>query len=108
MNLDTLENRRVRFDLTLMYKIYNNILDIDFKQHFKNNIAMKNYGLRGHNFKISCANRSKSTSKYRFFCERIVPLWNALPTHLVESPTLEKFKKQLNELDVSVLYTSRL
>ena len=85
MKLDTLEIRRTRFDLLYMYKIFNNIVDIDFNTFFHNNIAIQRYNLRGHNLKLQQPKFSGSTIRNNFFCERIIPLWNSLPNEIVES-----------------------
>ena len=106
MHLDTLEIRRVRFDLILMYKIYHNIIDIDFNSHFKLNIANKNYSLRGHNFKLQ---RNKySTARNRYFCERVIPTWNKLPVDVVEALNVEEFKTKLTKFDLNKIYTSKI
>ena len=67
MKLDTLEKRRVRFDLIFMFKIYNKIVDVDFEDHFKMNVAMQNYNLRGHNLKLEQEKFSGSTIRNTFF-----------------------------------------
>ena len=108
MKLDTLESRRVRFDLIFMYKIYNKIIDIDFDEHFKRNLAKKNYNLRGHNLKLERDKFSGSTIRNTFFSERVIPIWNALPKTIAESPNIYKFKIELDKFNINNIYTSKI
>ena len=108
MKLDTLESRRVRFDLIFMYKIYNKIIDIDFNEHFKRNLAMQSYNLRGHNLKLEQDKYSGSTIRNMFFSERIIPIWNALPKTIAESPDIYKFKLKLDKFNINTIYTSKI
>ena len=108
MKLDTLEKRRVRFDLIFMFKIYNKIVDVDFEDHFKMNVAMQNYNLRGHNLKLEQEKFSGSTIRNTFFSERIIPTWNALPKNIAESPDIYSFKTELDKFNFNKIYTSKL
>ena len=108
MNLESLESRRVRFDLIFMYKILNNIVDVSFDEHFKKNLAIQNYNLRGHKSKLERFKHSGSSIRNRFFCKRVVPVWNALPTSIVESPNIINFKKQLDNFDLTTIYASKI
>ena len=108
MKLDTLEMRRVRFDLIYFFKIFHKIVDIDFNKHFKSNIAMQNYSLRGHKFKLEHGKFSGSNFRNRFFCQRIIPLWNTLPNYIVESSNLDNFKDNLAKFNLEKIYTSKL
>lgn len=47
MNLETLEIRRVRFDLIFLYKIFHNMIDIDFGKYFALNTAKKKIWHKG-------------------------------------------------------------
>ena len=108
MKLDTLEIRRVRFDLLFMYKIVKNIVDIDFNEYFKSNLAIQKYNLRGHNFKLQQPKYSGSTIRNSFFCERIIPIWNALPQEIVESPSVNIFKTKLLKFNINKIYASKI
>ena len=108
LNLDTLEIRRVKFDLIIMYKIYHNIIDINYTDLFLDDIASTNYNLRGHKNKIQPQKYSGSTIRHSFFCNRIINLWNKLPEHIINSITLQNFKTRLNQFKITDIYTSKL
>ena len=67
LKLDSLEIRGVKFDLILMYKIFHNIVDLDFDEYFSNNSINQKYNLRGHNYKIKLEKYSGSTVRNNFF-----------------------------------------
>jgi len=55
---------------------------------------------RGHDFKLSKQTCSVDATKY-YFTNRVVNVWNSLPSHVVSSPTLSNFKSRLGEHDFS-------
>ena len=91
-----------------MYKIFHNIVDLDFDEYFTNNSINQTYNLRRHNNQIKLEKYSGSTVRNNFFCDRIKPLWNQLPHDLAESPSLSIFKLKLDKFDISKIYTSKL
>ena len=108
MKLDSLETRRVRIDLLYMFKFFYNIVDINFSEHFKLHYANQIYNLRGHSVKLQLPQYSGSTIRNRFFCERVVPVWNALPKHIVESQNLDIFKSRLLQFDITKIYANKI
>ena len=108
MQLDTLELRRIRFDLIYIYKIFNNIVDIEFNKFFKNNIALQKYNLRGHRLKLQQPKFSGSIIRQNFFTERVIPIWNLLPEDIVKSSNIDILKTKLSKFDLQKIYTSKI
>jgi len=54
---------------------------------------------RGHKYKLYKHQSNVNASKY-FFCNRIYDTWNALPHTVVEAPSLNTFKRLLNNVAV--------
>ena len=52
LNLESLESRRIKNDLILMYKIVNNLVDMDFSNFFQFN-SLGGHNLRRHSFHIT-------------------------------------------------------
>ena len=96
LNFNTLEERRIKFDIIFLFKIINNLVDISFSELF----TFNNRQTRGHNQKINCQFSRTNCRKY-FFANRVVNIWNGLPENVVNKDTLQSFKKHLNEIDFS-------
>ena len=92
LNWDTLEARRSKSQVTMMFKIINGLVDIlaaDF-------ITPASTRTRSHHGKkLRQYATSTDTLKYSFFpCT--IPLWNSLPATLAEAPNLVSFKRELS------------
>ena len=101
LNLLTLEHRRLIADLVMCFNIIkdnNCLLTEDF---FKIN---PNQNLRGHSLKLSFPVANLNVRKF-FFSNRIISIWNSLPSNLVLSPSPTSFKRQLAKLDLSKFLT---
>ncbi len=91
LNLFSLERRRLRGDLILAY-IFHGRLDFPHAEFFK---APAERNLRGHDFKT----RHRSFRLMRrkaAFSVRLPGLWNNLPSHIVNAPSLGAFKRSLD------------
>ena len=108
LDIDSLEQRRIKYDLINLFKIYYKIIDVEFDDLFIKNSSVSNYNTRGHNHKIFLPRYSGSTTRHNFYCNRIIPIWNKLPQHIVNSVNLPQFKSNLNKFDISKLYTSKI
>jgi len=51
---------------------------------------------RGHSFKLR-GDRYRTDVRGRFFTQRVVRVWNALPATVVDSPTFRAFKWSLDK-----------
>ena len=97
LNLESLQSRRIKNDLILLYKIINHLIDIDFT-HFFNLHSLGGHNLRRHDVHITRSAPSKSLCRENFFANRVIPYWNSLSNQVVTSPTLAVFKQRLGTL----------
>ena len=101
LNMDSLELRRIRNDLTMLYKIVYGLVDLQLDElaHF---VANK-YTMRGNSMKLKSKLLGKSNlSRYQYI-NRVIPWWNNLPEHIVLSKTLQTFKHNLIKHDLTNL-----
>ena len=96
LQLKSLEERRIIFDLILVFKIILGLVDLDFETFF----AFNTNATRGHNFKLKVQYSRKNYRKY-FFSNRVVTIWNELPNEIVLKNSLNAFKKGINTLNLS-------
>ena len=108
LRLETLESRRIKIDLTILYKILHNLIDVDFKDFFCLSSSKVAYNLRGHSLKLQDPGYSGSPIRENFFSHRIIQYWNKLPDTVVNSPNLQTFKLRLKQFDIYKIYTSKL
>ena len=97
LNLKSLEHRRLAIDLVMLYKILNNLVDIDSEQLFT--FKESRYDLRGNSLTLNKPKTATNTA-FNFFTSRVVRLWNALPDEIVTSRSVYAFKRQVNNLDL--------
>ncbi len=89
LNLPSLKGRRLRGDLIELYKINNNLVDIDFNELFTVNKYDKTRNKEG---KIFLQHYNTNIRKYSF-TNRASPHWNALPYSVKFATNLNTFKK---------------
>ena len=87
LELTTLKDRRLRGDLIQMFKIMNKMDKCDRYNRFK--IILNQ--VRGHCFKYF---KEITRQPYRenFFYNRVVNIWNQLPSEIVEATSVNSFK----------------
>lgn len=89
--LPTFEARRLRGDLIITFRIlkygYGDL------QHLF--ILDDHSRLRGHSLKVKKEPFS-SIKRQHFLCNRIFSIWNSLPTEIINSPSINVFKNQLD------------
>ena len=90
LGLQSLECRRIIFDLILVYKIIHGLIKLNFHDFFQFN----QNNTRGHNFKL-CVEYSRLNSRKFFFTNRVIKIWNDLESHEVNSTSLIMFKRKM-------------
>ena len=99
LQLPTLEFRRTRQELILMYNYINQNVLLDPSTHCKlcaNNQSMLEpitSGTRGHPYRFMI--QRHPTNRKRFLTARILPLWNRLHSDTVTATSLNSFKSRL-------------
>ena len=98
LNLQSLELRRLIFDLVEIYKMLFCTSNIVFSDFF----SLKNFNGRGHSYQIEKP-MVKRDIKKSFFTVRPINAWNWLPTNifLLSKGNFHMFKTNLNTLDFS-------
>ena len=91
---DTLEIRRKKSRLTLMYKLSHNLVDITTEDHLIPNSEKRTR--KSHAFKYRMSEVSKDVFKFSFF-PRSITEWNSLPADLVNCESLSDFKLNLGK-----------
>lgn len=100
LDLESLESRRIKNDLIFLYKIINNLVDVNFEEYFQFH-SFGGHNLRTHSLHILRKSPPKTLCRQNFFSYRVVPFWNVLPETTARSPTLAIFKRKLKTLQFS-------
>ena len=91
---ESLESRRSKIPLTLLYKVVNDLVDIPSSAYLTPSTAKTR---SSHTKKFRQFYPSTDCFKFSFF-PRTVPLWNSLPAVTAEAPSLVSFKEGLSTL----------
>ena len=99
LDWESLESRRVKIQLTLLYKIINDLVDIPASAYLTPTITKTraNHSKKYRQFPSSC-----DAFKYSFF-PRTVPTWNALPANVAEAPDLVRVGRKTIKQELSSL-----
>ena len=92
---ESLESRRTKTQLTFMYKIINNLVDITPQPYLEPGNARTR---SNHNLKFRQIQTKRDTFKFSFF-PRTIPIWNSLPASSAEAPSLASFKREIKNLN---------
>ena len=91
---ETLEERRQKLQLTLFYKVVNDLIDIPAEQY----LTPAPSKLRSnHKFKYRHLSARSDCLKHSFF-PKTIPVWNSLPASVAEASDLATFKQRLQSL----------
>ncbi|MEW8542121.1 MAG: reverse transcriptase domain-containing protein, partial [Candidatus Thiodiazotropha sp.] len=94
LNWESLESRRTKMQLTMLYKIINDLVDIPPSAY----LTPASTRTRAHHSK-KLRQYSTRTDAFKFsFFPRTIPLWNSLPATVAEAPDLVHFKQGLSTL----------
>ena len=60
------------------------------------------HNLRGHSLKLKpIGSLSVYSCRYNFFSQRVIKVWNSLPSNVIEATSLNAFKSCLSKIDLS-------
>ena len=96
LNLDSLQTRRDKTDLVMLYKIIYGLVDIDLS-HFFSFSNFHGHNLRRHNLHIKRHRPAKTLVRQSFFSNRTIKHWNNLPSTTVNSFCIATFKHNLKD-----------
>lgn len=94
--LESLEMRRLKRDVVLVYKILNGIINLRFEDYFAH-APVNDRVIRNDNQLKLYPRQCRTNTVLNFFANRVINVWNALPSELVLSPSLKTFKNRLDE-----------
>lgn len=98
LHADTLEVRRLRLDLIMMFKVINSFVDLDIGDFFELNTH--SLCTRGHNLKLAKPMCNNNARAFSFAC-RNVTCWNALPVNIVNSRSVAAFKYNIEHFNLN-------
>ena len=99
LKLTSLEDRRIRGDMILTYRLINGMEKVDYHKFFS--LQNNHYNLRGHNQKIVKTNVRLDVRKY-FFSKRVIDKWNSLTEYEISAPSTAVFKKRYDEIELEM------
>ena len=98
LNLKSLEYRRFEFDMVFLYKMYYNMIDLDFNDYFIKNDNC--YNLRRHTHHIRPKTRPHTVPYDNFFIHRAYKIWNNLPESIINATSITQFKCKLKKFNL--------
>ena len=98
--LDSLESRRLYYDLIMAYKIIFGLTDLNADEFFMKVNSVHN--TRGHAHKLY-VNHSRVDVRQHFFAERVVRPWNCLNATEHDFSSLTAFKLLLKRSDLALI-----
>ena len=107
MNMNSLEYRRLEFDLILLYKILHKMIYINLQDTISISNILSTYNFRRHSLQLTPHPLCNTNMRYNFFSNRIIQIWNKLPEHLISSKSLEIFKISLHKFNLRTVFTFR-
>jgi hypothetical protein len=100
--LESLEERRIRADLILLYKVLHNLISVRLDSIY----VVGPCKTRGNSNKLF-KYRAETEIRKRFFAFRVIDIWNRLPDSLANACSLLQFKNSLSSSDLSMYIRGR-
>ena len=102
LGLKSLRERRIQYDLVQAHKMINKVDRVDPSTWFNmvgqvGHIQTRNTAYEGN----LVPTRSRTEIRRNFFSNRVVPVWNSLPTEVKESRSLTLFQAKLEEMSLT-------
>ena len=101
LGLDSLELRRLKFDLKLYYQIINGLINLNCAKFFQ--ILPVTLETRSHKLQIQ-KQVFQNNWLNNTFSNRAVDCWNSLPREMIEATDFKTFKRMLNVADSTTFY----
>jgi len=89
---ESLESRRTKLQLTNLYKIHHNLLDIPASKYL---VPSTSFTRSKHSLKYDKKYSPSSDHFKNSFFVSIINPWNSLPAVVAEAPSLALFKREL-------------
>ena len=94
LDLFSLQHRRIRGDMILVYKMFNGQVDLRVDDFF----TVKEYQCtRGHNLKLELCRNPRTDIGHNAFSKRVIIPWNSLPSYVVNSDSVQSFKRNFDK-----------
>jgi hypothetical protein len=94
LNLETLELRRLHYDLITIYKIMNNLVDTNTSKLFVPHTKIYNFRHLDHHVTLKKPTTARRNTLLKSFTHRIINAWNSISKTLLK-PNLSPFSKKL-------------
>ena len=101
LKLDSLELRRLYFDMRMVYKIIHGLIDVAFDDLFT---FSPNRSTRVHVYKLYCS-KSNLNVRSHLFSQRCIAACNSLSSDVVTSPSLSIFNSRLYNVNFEKFLT---
>ena len=98
LNLKSLEYRQLEFDIVFLYKIYYNLIHLDFNDYFIKNDNC--YDLHKHTHHIRPKTRLHTNRCNNFFIHKAYKIWNNLLENIVNVTSITQFKCKLTKFNL--------
>ncbi len=100
LDMKSLQERRLQNDLVMCYNIIHNEVELNTETFFTRAITTRTKS--NHSLKLYVRRTAKQVFS-SFFSNRIVPIWNALPSHIDKAPlvtaqNVKLFRQRLSKL----------